>query len=124
MYSSGDLDPLRLAALVPKLLALKSDRIRLAALNLLGQLDELVEDADRVQWDAYRANLVKPIYEDIGWGQPDGQGETKQRWDLRRTVIGLAGNAGHWPEVLRKARQISDDFLAKKAIPWPLLEWF
>ncbi|MEE2787724.1 MAG: M1 family metallopeptidase [Myxococcota bacterium] len=121
LYTSGDLDPLRLAKFVPKMLTVKSDRIRRAALSLIGQLGELIADEDRERWDTYRANMVKALYAELGWGRADGQGETKQRWDLRRSVINLAGHAGHWPEVIKKARQIADDFLANRPIPWPLV---
>ena len=119
LYQSGDVDPDVLVALAPELLKVKSDRIRQAALSLIGQLGELVIDSDRPAWNRYRDSMVGELLKELGWGGKDK--ESRERWALRRSVIRIAGMQGHRPNVIKAARKMADDFLANKPVTRELI---
>ena len=109
LYLSGHLSPLELAKMVKPLLAVPSTRIRNAALDLSGELGRLVSDDDRSAWDRYRAELVLPLRAEYGW-EGDSK-DPKELWDLRRKVLGIAGNQGHVPQVITDAKTRVDRFM-------------
>ena len=119
LYQSGDVDPDVLVALAPELLKVKSDRIRQAALGLIGQLGELVIDSDRPAWNRYRDSMIGDLLKELGWGGKEK--ESRERWALRRSVIRIAGMQGHRPNVIKAARKMADDFLANKPVTRELI---
>ena len=116
LYASGDLDPTVIAAMTPRLLESKSDRVRNAALVLGGGLGALVEDSDIPAWDRYRNSLVGKLLKALRWkGKGKGK-EPRPRWRLRRAVLAIAGNSGHRRKVIAKARRVTKAFLRGKPV--------
>jgi aminopeptidase N/puromycin-sensitive aminopeptidase len=95
----------------------RSDRTRAVLSQVTAKLEYiskyLVSDADRKEYEEWVRRLLTPVTAELGW-QPK-PGESDETKSLRARVLHTLGYAGRDPDVIAKARQLTEKALQDPA---------
>jgi aminopeptidase N len=95
----------------------RSDRTRAVLSQVTAKLEYiskyLVSDADRKEYEEWVRRLLTPVAAELGW-QPK-PGESDETKSLRARVLHTLGYAGRDPDVIAKARQLTEEALQDPA---------
>lgn len=95
----------------------RSDRTRAVLSQVTAKLEYisnyLVSDSDRKEYEQWVRRLLTPVAAELGW-QPNA-GESDETKSLRARVLHTLGYAGRDPDVIAKARQLTEKALQDPA---------